>query len=378
MEKLYWAELRKAIAQRINADEKEVGQFMNALAPAIIKALQEDRQVRISNFGTFKLQTIAPRKSVNVATGESFTLPGYDKLSFTPESSVKELISNLNSAQVKNEGAPMTSDETPLKKLGEQATEIVGILNDLGQSPEGEKVPEEPKTEEPVVEEPVVEKPVAEEPVVKEPVVEEPKPEEPVKTDIPEPIVFTSSSKPKHEDNTGGDKPKKNRTWLVVGITVLIFAALLALAFLYAGNRFVAWVENLHQKLNDTTAVVAPETDVIVDADDSMNDAAASEEDSQQTVAESTLPYPCEYKEFIAQEYLPKGSRLAWLARKYYNERDLWVFIYEANKDVVEHPSLIEVGTLIKIPKLPQELRDLSNPEARALVDRLAEEYKKL
>ena len=73
MEKLSWTELRKSIAERINADEKEVAAFMSALIPAITKALREDRQVRITNLGTFKLQSVAPRRSVNVATGEAFT-----------------------------------------------------------------------------------------------------------------------------------------------------------------------------------------------------------------------------------------------------------------------------------------------------------------
>lgn len=375
MEKLYWAELRKEIAQRINAEEKEVGQFMNALAPAIIKALQEDRQVRISNFGTFKLQTIAPRKSVNVATGDSFTLPGYDKLTFTPESSVKELLGNLNGT-----AAPSSKTEdnaTPLQKLGEQANEIVGILNDLGQNPEKpeETTVEENKPEEPVIEEPVTETPVAEEPVAETPVLETPKEEQKEtnmseENNIQEPFVFTSSSKKEEKKKDG----KKGRTWLVVGITVLIFAILAALAFLFLGNRFVEWVEDLQNRMTDTTTVVAPETDVITD--DIIGDEQT--DDSNLSVVSSSLPYPYEYKEFIAKEYLPEGSRLAWLARKYYNERDLWVFIYEANKNVIAHPSLIEVGTLIRIPKLPKELRDLSNPELRELVDRLAEEYKQL
>ena len=334
MEKLSWADLRKAIAQRINTDEKEVGTFMSALAPAIIQALQEERQVRITNFGTFKLQSIAPRRSVNVATGEAFTLPGYDKLTFTPETSVKELIGNLDSRP-----SPIHDESTPLRKLGEQATEIVDILNDLGQSPKKEAA--------------VDEKPVVSEP----PVVDEEK-EEPIKEN-------SSMSKEKHLQESQQEpqekkNEKKNRTWLVVGITVLLFAVVLALVFLFIGNKFVAWVEGLHNKDVQIEVVATPEEIV------------------EDLVPQSTLPYPLTYTEFIAQEYLPEGSRLAWLARKYYGNRDLWVFIYEANKNVVEHPSLIQIGTLIKVPKLPAEMMDFSNPELQQLVDRLAEEYKKL
>ena len=156
---------------------------------------------------------------------------------------------------------------------------------------------------------------------------------------------------------------KGGRTWLVVGITVLVFALLLACCFLFIGNRFVAWVEGLHDK-NAQTEYVQP--------------APAPAPAVEEAAPASTLPYPYTYTEFIAQENLPEGSRLAWLARKYYGNRDLWVFIYEANKDVVEHPSLIVIGTRIRIPKLPAELMDFSNPELRELVDRLAEEYKKL
>ena len=118
MEKLSWTELRKAIAERINADEKEVAAFLNALIPTITNALREDRQVRIANLGTFKLQSIAPRKSVNVATGEAFTLPGYDKLVFAPESSIKELLSNPKASAVAEEN-------TPLRKLGAQVAEDI-------------------------------------------------------------------------------------------------------------------------------------------------------------------------------------------------------------------------------------------------------------
>ena len=351
MEKLSWVELRKAIAQRINTDEKEVGTFMAALAPAIIKALQEDRQVRITNFGTFKLQNIAPRKSVNVATGEAFTLPSYDKLTFSPETSVKELISNLNSTS-----SPQIDESTPLRKLGEQATEIVGILSDLGQTPS--------TATKPVQEEVISET----QPRLDRDATEEPKPQ-PVKT-AEEPIKAEPVHvEPLHVEPIQ-EAPKKSRTWLVVGITVLVFVILLALAFLFVGNKFVSWVNSLHEK-EATTEVVVPAV---------VTPEVVTPEIIEEAVEEptSTLPYPLTYKEFIAREYLPKGSRLAWLARKYYGNRDLWVFIYEANRDVVEHPSLIQVGTLIKIPKLPAELQDFSNPELQQLVDRLAEEYKQL
>lgn len=356
MEKITWTELRKAIAERINADEKEVATFLNALVPTITKALREDRQVRIANLGTFKLQSIAPRKSVNVATGEAFTLPGYDKLVFAPETSIKEMLGNPKATAVEDEN-------TPLKKLGAQADEIVDILGDLGQGPKAAPV-EETKVEEPKAEEPKVEEPKVEEPKVEEPKIEEPKPVEPVVAE-PEPIIITS--KPKE---------KKSRTWLVVGITVLIFALLLACAFLFVGNRFIAWVEHLHNQMTNPEQIeqVEPATTEPTEVVETTEPA----EPAKPAQTKSTLPYPYEFNEFIATEYLREGSRLALLARRYYNETDMWVFIYEANKKTVPHPSDIPVGTKIRIPKIPRELRDLSNPETRKLVDELIVKYKAL
>ena len=363
MEKITWSELRKAIAERINADEKEVATFMNALVPTITKALREERQVRIANLGTFKLQSIAPRKSVNVATGESFTLPGYEKLVFAPESSIKELLGNPKAS-------PVDDEITPLKKLGAQADEIVDILGDLGQGPKA--AAEEPKVEEPkvIIEEPKLEEPKVEEPKVEEPkvVIEEPKPEpQPI---VAEPIILTSTKKEEKEKKGG-------RTWLVVGITVLIFALLLAAAFLFVGNRFINWVENLHNKATQTEVVEPVNSDQTADVME-PTDNAETIEPQQPAKAKSNLPYPYEFKEFIGTERLSEGSRLALLARKYYNETDMWVFIYEANRKTIPHPSDIPVGTKIRLPKIPRELRDLSNPETRQLVDELIVKYKAL
>ena len=354
MEKITWTELRKAIAERINADEKEVATFMSALIPAITKALREDRQVRITNLGTFKLQSVAPRRSVNVATGEAFTLPGYEKLVFAPESSIKELLGNPKAS-------PIEDDNTPLQKLGAQADEIVDILGDLGQGPKA--TPAEPVVEEPKVEEP---QPVVEEPKPVEPVVEEPKPI------VEEPIILTSTKEEKKE--------KKGRTWLVVGITVLIFALLLAAAFLFVGNRFISWVENLHNKATQTEQVEQVDPNQVAEPTETteQNNTPEVVEPAQPTQTKSNLPYPYEWKEFIGSERLSEGSRLALLARKYYNETDMWVFIYEANRNTIQHPSDIPVGTKIRLPKIPRELRDLSNPETRKLVDELIVKYKAL
>ena len=83
-DKLTWVELRKAVAETANISDQEAGQFLNALLEAISTGLKEDKQVKIKGIGTFALKAVAPRKSVNIATGEEFTIeefkPGMFKL----------------------------------------------------------------------------------------------------------------------------------------------------------------------------------------------------------------------------------------------------------------------------------------------------------
>ena len=78
---------------------------------------------------------------------------------------------------------------------------------------------------------------------------------------------------------------------------------------------------------------------------------------------------------FIGIEKVGKDSRLAWIAYKYYAQKDLWVFIYEANRDIIKDPTHVRPGQYIRIPELSEEYRNLYNPELKQLVDSLAVEY---
>ena len=179
-EKLIWSELRRMLATRADVSEKDANTFLTALNAHVIDALKRDKQVKINGLGTFKLQAVAPRKSVNVTTGEEIIIEGYNKVVFNPEASLKELVESttVSDSQTVTRTTIYVESETmdPLKKLGAQAEEIVDLLSDLGQevSPQKSKAdvqPEEPEElEEPVVPEEPEEPEQPEE--VEEPVVD--------------------------------------------------------------------------------------------------------------------------------------------------------------------------------------------------------------
>ena len=348
-DKLTWTELRKAVAEYANTSEQEAGQFLNALLEGVVEGLKTDKQVKIKGLGSFSLKAIAPRKSVNIATGEAFTIEGYNKLTFSAESMLKESVEK-RLEQPKTEAVMAEINNDPIKKLGEQATEIVDILAELGQAVNTEAYPQplpEGKGEEEPVEEPKEEsveepaKEVTEEQVeeVVEEQVEEPAKEEPIQESTCKPTC-------------------KCHRWVC-----WVIGALLLLGIVGTGVYFRATLIQWWQCMQDCQPTVEEVTVV---------------EEEVVEVKELTLAEkPREYVNFIGIEQVGKDSRLAWIAYKYYAQKDLWVFIYEANRDIIKHPAHVREGQVIRIPELSEEYRNLYNPELRQLVDSLAVEYLK-
>ena len=58
----------------------------------IEEALERDRSVKIKGLGTFKLVEVESRESVKVNTGERFQIEGYTKVSFVPDTSLRDII----------------------------------------------------------------------------------------------------------------------------------------------------------------------------------------------------------------------------------------------------------------------------------------------
>ena len=361
-DKLTWTELRKAVAEYANTSEQEAGQFLNALLEGIVEGLKADKQVKIKGLGSFGLKAIAPRKSVNIATGEAFTIEGYNKLTFNAESMLKESVEK-RLEQPKTEAVMAEINNDPIKKLGEQADEIVDILAELGQavskpSDEGlevEKVLEVPKVSKEEIEE------TTEEPTP-EPI-DEPK-EEAVEESVEEPV-----EEPMGEEKPIVEKPTQEPTckptckchkWVC-----WVIGALLLLGIVGTGVYFRATLIQWWQCMQDCQ----PTTEIV----EEVLEVEEVVEVKELTLAEK----PREYVNFIGIERVGKDSRLAWIAYKYYAQKDLWVFIYEANRDIIKHPAHVREGQVIRIPELSEEYRNLYNPELRELVDSLAVEYLK-
>lgn len=380
--KLNNVHLRQAIIDRTDATEREANLFLRVLVEQIIAGLQGGEQIKINGLGTFRLQEMAPRKSVNVNTGEPIIIPGYTKVVFAPEVSMREMVEkNKSVTPIVNlngdtSAAPVDEEAlSPLEKLGRQADEIVGILADLGQDPRmpvameeemesdstevaaSATVAEEEVAVEAVAEpEEVVEEAAEEVSVPAEESAEKPK-EEPVVEPIEEIVA------PKEQKVSKERKERKYHFLRDTLICVVCLLVVLAGGFLFLRGAMANWIDSLvanREPVATDTVVTIPSTPVVEEVTEDI------------AVIENAPELPV-YQQFIATEEIREGSRLTWLAYRYYGNKDMWVYIYDANKDHLGNPNEIRVGTPIRIPRLTTEQRDTTLQTTREVMLRLKE-----
>lgn len=151
-------ELVEQVANKLSVSKRIAEEFLKSLFAEIEDALIKGESVKIKNLGTFKLQWNEPRKSVNVQTGEVILLDGYNKVTFTPDSDLKDAVNkpyaHLETVELDNQNEVMTEDTNkepevtePLRNLSEQASEIKNLLSEINSlSPKKELRAEQPST----------------------------------------------------------------------------------------------------------------------------------------------------------------------------------------------------------------------------------------
>ena len=400
-DKLSWSELRRALAQRENISEKDANTFLTAFNAQLLEALKTEKQVKINGLGTFKLQAVAPRKSVDVTTGSEITIEGYNKVSFVPEAGVKELIEKVEAGEA-------VEALEPIQKLGAQADEIVDILGDLGELPKEEKAEEpveeaapveEPKEEEPVAEEPVeeaapVEEPKEEEPIVAEPVIaevpaEEPKEEEPVAEEPKEEEPVTEEQKEEVEPLIVLEKPAKKKNYFLRALLIffIILLILCVVGYFFLRKQVCEWFDILKEKVDkielfnkssapsEEVEAAAAEDELVLEVPEEAAEQVAESEapkaevqkdqkaEAKPVATKKEEPKKAKYEELLLTEEITEGSRLAWISRKYYGHPDYWPYLYDANRDRIDNPSNVPVGTQIRVPKLTKAQRDMTSSE---------------
>lgn len=284
MAKTILQEIAARVAKKHNITIKSAESFVSQFFDVVKEGLDADKQVKVKGFGTFKVVTVKPRESINVRTGERVVIESHDKVNFTPDATMKELVnrpfSQFETVELKDDVdfEDIPHDEEPAVEepvVEEPVIEEAVTEEAVTEEPVVEEAVTEEPTEEPVVEKPVVEERVAEDPVVEEAVAEKPTEdlavEEPVaekpteETKITQLVASTPEEKPEETiatDVVGNSEKqqeenpvKKSNLW----IKILAIVAVLALCFIigrWLGQRMATNEEEPQEVVAvvDTTA----------------------------------------------------------------------------------------------------------------------------
>lgn len=105
-------DLARQLSEQYELSKEDAEKFVEQMFVVLNEGLHYDKQVKVKGLGTFKVMSVAPRKSVNVQTGEPIIIEGREKISFTPDASMRDAV-NRPFAQfetvVLNEGVDFTA-----------------------------------------------------------------------------------------------------------------------------------------------------------------------------------------------------------------------------------------------------------------------------
>ena len=387
-EKITLQDLVELLSEKNGMTKKNADAFFRAMFDLIEEALTNEKYVKVKGLGTFKLTEVDSRESMNVNTGERIEIQGHTKISFTPDTAMKELINKpfshfetviLNDG-VELEDTPVVDDSKSEDIVDEKVENIIEqsqvvaepVVEQIIESPiepvvspvveeqtlveevvgpveeQQESIEEAPIVEPEVADSVVEEKVIVEvsetvEPVVEETPMEAPKLEEKVeeKLEVIEPKVQYSESKTTFK--------------VLIGIIIVLLIIILFgfyWIFFRQDHTDSTWIPS--EPVKEETIIVQEEAQPVVSEDTlSVNKdtvVVQPEVVEQTAVLSENVVY--EITGTITTLTLEPGQTLVRLALKYYGSKNFWPYIVEHNPDVIKDADRVPKGATIKIPKL--------------------------
>ena len=253
MGKIFMAELADMLAQKAGISKREAQQFLTDFVETIQDGVNNDKLVKIKGLGTFKVIDVDARESVNVNTGERVTIDSHQKLTFTPDAAMKELVNKPFSqfeTVVLNDGVEFDDEpEVEEPTIAEETPEPI-----VEPTPETEPEPvvvPEPEPEPTIVPEPEPEPVIVPEPEPEPVIVPEPEPDpmpEPEPEADPAPV----------EEEVAEEAEEKSASYWWLWLLIAIIACVISFAGGYLYGRHMEMQELFSEDApTDTTAVQA-------------------------------------------------------------------------------------------------------------------------
>ena len=405
--------LAKLLMQKHGLDKNEALQFLTAVFETVQYGLQKDKQVKVKGLGTFKVIEVEARESINVNTGERLLIESHSKITFVPDTAMKDLVNKPFSSfetVILNDGVNFDDMETAsqvVKKeietlieqpdgddetMEEQVMEPeVGVeyeseTNTDEMTPLLEMVDVQDSQEEGTVESsseesPIEELPTEESPIEESPIEELPTEESPIE-ELPTEELPTEELPIEEENDYGMNAKPKERKWLWPVLFVLGCAASFFLG--YQSSRYfepMPYYQNIDTILVEDTILIAGDSVAVADSleanamnSDSLK--ATSNEASSVTkeVSEPEVDYR-KYEEMDARvrtgayrivgtERVVKstpGETLGYISGRMLGpDMVCYVEVYNGLKS---SNKALEPGTEIKIPKLELKKKKKKNKD---------------
>ena len=393
-EKINLQDLVNLFCEKQGLNKKEAELFLKTMFDLIEEALATEKYVKIKGFGTFKLTEVNSRESVDVNTGERIEIQGHSKVTFTPDTTMKDLINKPFShfeTVILNEGVEL--EDTPTEELVEEQEleEVQGVVEETpvvveAEVPVAEEVQEQPEVAVPVVEEAVVEETAVEEPITEEAVseelIEETVVEEPITAEEviaeavvqeeapvveaekveeapvvePQPAIIEPQTREEEKPVIIERKKEKNINRILWGVIVVLVLIIL----------FGAYWMFMHPSEDAEAPIVIPVTEEVVEtamveeeqvqAEDTLETVSfiqlSEEELRKERVPSLADTLECQIVGTQAEYTLKNGETIIRASVKFFGTKKYWPYIVKHNMDVLKDPDNIPAGVKLKIPTL--------------------------
>jgi hypothetical protein len=348
----------KQLSEQTNLPQEQIEIFVEKLNSTIIEKLETDKSVNIEGLGELRLVWSNYHKNTKLREGEPTE---FYKLRFEAEEQIKELV-NKEFGFLAPVDLTEASEDMPLNALSKQAEEIKDILSEIQEVDSEAITNTESGASSMVIESGsvVVESNISESPKIDTIVTEH---SEPTNTILSYPRTFEVDT---IEDYSSDDVViKDSRRWLWM-LLISIGVGILVGGFVFFNYKydFVDFDMLLGSKVDKTI-----DEEVIPDTIDST---AMKNTDRDTLFFENR-----KYDEFIDTVKVTEGVTLVQLSLKYYGNKAFWVYIYEANKDILPSANYIALGTKIKIPSMPNIFIDPNDTFVMNNVKKLKNRYVK-
>ena len=402
-EKIILPELIDKFSEKLGMNRKDAELFVKSMLDLVVEALENEKYVKVKGLGTFKLTEVESRESVNVNTGERIEIQGHTKVSFTPDTTMKDLINKPFAhfeSVVLNDGVEL--EDTPIDNIVEEnIVNEVPVIEEIKPepivetpAPTEEPVEEAPAAEEATVEEPAIEETIAEETIVEIPAEEEIATEETVITEevvtevqaeepIPEesveealPMVETEAKEEPQpemaetkeeveekpvfiEEKVATESKEKSINRILWGVIVVLVLIILFGAywmfFRSEGTPEVKPVVPVQEEQMAEPAPVAEEK-----PQEETLKIVQFIELSEEELRKERVPSFADTLDYqivgTQEEYtLQKGETIIRASVRFFGTKKFWPYIVKHNMDVLPDPDNIPAGIRIKIPKLVEK-----------------------